>query len=132
VTCCVSIGTGCAAQYSKEGTLCRAIIMQTYSEDECKVLLIDYGTIKIVAYNQLFELPLKFQVIKPMATKFSLSGAKDLPAFPLMSQWFVESVSGQVLRMLVTPKPGKLLQYGFLINYKKLSIARLFFFFFFK
>lgn len=100
-------GTGCAAQYFQQGTLCRGIIMQTYAEDTCKVLLIDYGTIKKLQYKQLFELPLKFQVMKPFATKFSLRGAKELPMCPLLSQWFVDTVQGKQLRMLVTAKHGK-------------------------
>ncbi|KAK5646934.1 hypothetical protein RI129_005398 [Pyrocoelia pectoralis] len=99
-------GTVCLAKCVEDDNICRAVIT-SMSNDEAKVFYVDFGNTEVVANERLFQIPLKFVVMKVMSTRYSLAGLENTTVTLEMKCAFKEFVSDKLLMMHSLAPPAK-------------------------
>ncbi|XP_031343313.1 maternal protein tudor-like isoform X2 [Photinus pyralis] len=99
-------GTVCLAKCVEDNNICRAVIT-SMSNNEAKVFYVDFGNTEVVANERLFQIPLKFVIMKVMSTRYALAGLENTTVTLEMKCAFKEFVSDKLLRMHSLPPPAK-------------------------
>lgn len=108
----ITPGTLCLGRMTSENVLSRAVVVDVL-KDGCKIFFVDFGDQERVTYYDIYEIPEKYIKYNMFATKFALSGVKNLKCTQQVIDRFKSIVDGKVLTLkVVTPEGPPLVQYG--------------------
>nr|XP_018897700.1 PREDICTED: uncharacterized protein LOC109030924 [Bemisia tabaci]XP_018897701.1 PREDICTED: uncharacterized protein LOC109030924 [Bemisia tabaci]XP_018897702.1 PREDICTED: uncharacterized protein LOC109030924 [Bemisia tabaci] len=96
-------GAPCLANSPSDRVIYRAVVMDV-AENQVKVYYVDFGHSECLSPSDIFKIPTEFMTQKVMATKFSLAGVREDPAWRLktVKTYFLGFVYDKELIMDVT------------------------------